>query len=145
MLCGVLLFMSVVQPATAQEVPTVEISGGYTFLRDVTDEINFPAGWYADVAGNFSDWLGFVGMTTGSYKSEDIFGVEVDLNIHTFTFGPRFSSRANENVVPFAQVLVGVTRFSGSVNVVGLDVSESSSDFTLIPGPNLLLGSEGCR
>jgi len=45
--------------------------------------------------------------------------------LHTFTFGPRFSSRRFGRVVPFAHVLVGVAHINGDIN--------SSSIFTPIP------------
>jgi hypothetical protein len=45
--------------------------------------------------------------------------------LHTFTFGPRFSSRRFGRVVPFAHVLVGVAHINGDIN--------NSSIFTPIP------------
>jgi len=51
-----LAVLAVATPAAAQDVPRVEVSGGYNFLRvfddELGDEQNFPAGWYADVSGN---------------------------------------------------------------------------------------------
>ena len=116
-----LVLVSVVPPAAAQATPAVEVSGGYAFSRDLTEKINFPAGWYADVAGNISDWLGIVGSVTGAYKSDS----GVDIDTLGFAVGPRLSIRTNK-LVPFVQVLVGGARSSVSVEAFGVDVSQTN-------------------
>ena len=51
--------MAVAVPATAQDVPRVELSGGYQFLNfSVEGESeSMPLGWYFDVAGNLNPML----------------------------------------------------------------------------------------
>jgi two-component system sensor kinase FixL len=65
-------------PVWAQEspvvpVPVVEVSAGYTFMRDVSDDlpehVNFPVGWYGSTTVNLTTWFGLVGEGTGSYKN----------------------------------------------------------------------------
>jgi opacity protein-like surface antigen len=99
----------------APPMPAVEVSGGYMFMRDLSDDLpektNFPAGWYAAVGVNLNRWFGVVGEATGSYKSD--FSLTMDevtfsnsARVHTFMGGPRFSAKSGR-LVPYAQMLVG--------------------------------------
>jgi opacity protein-like surface antigen len=123
-------------PAAAQ-TPRVEVSGGYQFLnvsadldsidtgdvpvRDVDQSL--PTGWYVDLAGNLNRHLGIVFAAGGNYKSiteSASFGgiaasASVDLSVHEFMGGVRYSSRANPTVVPFGQFLVGAINGSAKV------------------------------
>jgi opacity protein-like surface antigen len=129
---GAALVLAVGIPATAwaQEtgtppVPAVELSGGYTFLRDLgdnsNDAINFPTGWYASTTVNLNRWFGLVGEVTGSYKSNLSLGSE-ELNLspdaseHTFMGGPRFAAKAGR-LMPFAQFLAGAAHLRASVDM----------------------------
>ena len=126
--------------ATAQ--PLYEISGGYSFMRDVTIEENFPAGWYFSAAVNPLDWFGLVGEVTGAYKTTDEnFLAELKMQGHTFMGGPRFFRRFGR-ITPYGQVLVGAAR--GRVEatpspelaplVGSASVTESSTEFAFQPG-----------
>ena len=59
-LIGVCIFVFSSAPSTsAQEVsapqlPLVEASAGYAYMRDTTTEENFPAGWYFSDASSMS-------------------------------------------------------------------------------------------
>ena len=123
-------------PAAAQ-TPSIEVSGGYQFLNISADLESFdtgdipvrnvdqslPAGWYVDLAGNLNKYLGVVFAAGGNYKSiaESVtFGglsasASVDLRVHEFMGGVRFSSRANPTVVPFGHFLVGAINGSAKV------------------------------
>ena len=127
-------------PAAAQ-TPRVEISGGYQFLnvsadlesintgdlpvRDVDQSL--PTGWYIDLAGNLNRHLGVVFEAGGNYKSisesATLGGIaasaSVDLRVHEFMGGIRYSSRANPTVVPFGQFLVGAINGSAKVTASG--------------------------
>jgi opacity protein-like surface antigen len=116
-------------PALAQDTPTVDVSGGYSFLRDQDVEENFH-GWLAAVAGNINPWLGIVGEVGGNYKTLQLFATEVSFSVHSFMFGPRISSRQNQSVTPFFQVLLGAARASGSV----FGQSDSTTEFAIQPG-----------
>ena len=85
-LCAAFFFAAAPHPASAQEtgvipVPVVQVSAGYTFMRDFSDDlpegVNFPAGWYSSGAVNLTRWLAVVGEATGSYK--DGFDVSFEL------------------------------------------------------------------
>lgn len=129
---GVALVLVVGIPATvsAQEsgappVPAVEVSGGYTFLRDLgdasNDAINFPAGWYASTTVNLNRWFGLVGEVTGSYKSNLNLGagelnLSTDASEHTFMGGPRFAAKAGR-LMPFAQFLAGAAHLRATMDM----------------------------
>lgn len=115
-----------IPPASAQEfgtppVPAVELSGGYTFLRDGLKEgTNFPAGWYASNTVNLNRWFGLVGEVTGSYKSilTPVSGLNVSTNASEYTFmgGPRFAAKAGR-LMPFGQFLAGAAHLRASVDM----------------------------
>lgn len=127
------LMLGFALPVAAQDVPKIELSGGYQVLNDRSAEETFPAGWYVDVAGNVTRMFGIVGEVGGSYKTlSDL--VDVKLKVHTFMAGVRVSSRANAKVVPFAQALVGGWRAGGSVGILGISVGASETDAALQVG-----------
>ncbi len=127
-------------PAAAQ-TPRIEVSGGYQFLNisadlesiDIGDvpvrdvDQSLPAGWYVDLAANLNRHLGVVFATGGNYTSiaeSATFGglaasASVDLRVHEFMGGVRYSSRANPTVVPFGQFLVGAITASAKVTASG--------------------------
>src|SRR5437870_1585394 len=69
------------------------------FLRDTTIDKN-GHGRVGSVAGNFNSWFGIVGEV----------GSDIDLSMHSFVGGPRFSSRNVARATPFARLLVGAAR-----------------------------------
>lgn len=147
------------RPAVAQEVgampiPLVEVSAGYTFMRDLAgSDTNFPAGWVFSAALNTSTWLGLVGEVTGSYKNDLNFTfpsdtstyttLSQDLSVYTYMAGPRFFKKTGR-VVPFAQVLAGVATMRDAVkftpDISGLgEHSSSRTDFAFQPGGGLTI------
>ena len=95
------------QEVTTTPQPLVEISGGYSFMRDVTIEENFPAGWYFSTAVNPLDWFGLVGEVTGARKTfTENSLLELKTQAYTFMGGPRFLRRFG-HVTPYGQFLVG--------------------------------------
>jgi hypothetical protein len=107
------------RPAAAQDEPAkVEVSGGWNYLamKSNADEqwFHFGKGWYADVAGNLNSRWAVVGQVSGAYKSiiEDL--DELDVKVHPYLGGIRFSSRRDPKVTPFAQFLLGMSNFKVS-------------------------------
>lgn len=153
---GIALVLAVGIPAaaSAQEsgappVPAVEISGGYTFLRDGLKEgTNFPTGWYASSTVNLNRWFGLVGEATGSYKSNLNLGTEelnssTDASEYTFMGGPRFAAKAGR-LMPFGQFLAGAAHLRASVDMpMGMPghfgVSDTQFAFQPGGGVNVLL------
>jgi len=122
-----LVFVSV--PALAQETPVLDISGGYSFVRDQEAEESFH-GWIASGAWNLNRWLGIAGEVGGNYKAIQVLGADIDLSMYSFFAGPRFSWRQAGNVTPSAHLLVGAVRGSGVV----LGAKRSELEFALQPG-----------
>jgi opacity protein-like surface antigen len=111
------------RPVAAQDRPRAEIGAGYSAMRDSDADEWFPVGWVADISLNPSSWFGIVGEAGGHYKTIDFDGFDVDLQVHTFMGGARFTARGNPRITPFGQVLAGVAResFDGiSQNVFAL-------------------------
>jgi opacity protein-like surface antigen len=115
--------------AYAQETPAFDVSGGYSFLRDQSVEENFH-GWVASATGNFSPLFGITGEIGGNYKTVQILGTDLNFSVHSYMAGPRFTARGSAGFTPFAQLLVGAARASGSV----LGFSASGTEFAMQPG-----------
>jgi opacity protein-like surface antigen len=124
-----ILVAVVALPAAAQDAPKFDVSGEYSFLRDSELEQSFH-GWLLSAAGNMSSVLGIVGEVGGNYKTISVLGTDLELSVHTFMAGVRFSSRANEKVTPFGQIVAGAARAAGSA----FGESESATEFALQPG-----------
>ena len=123
-------------------VPLVDVSAGYTLLRDTSHHRNFPAGWYFSGAVNPNQWLGIVGEVTGSYArtEETTFAQSRNSSknrFYTIMAGPRFFRKAGR-VVPFGQFLAGVAverRESTSLwNGISSSGSTTTNRFALQPG-----------
>jgi hypothetical protein len=132
---GVLAVLaSAAAPASAQ----VTASAGWNHLHIDQDEgdddfANFPAGWYADLAGRVAPLVSVVGQVTGNYK--DVEGAE--LSVHTFAAGLRVSTPGP--VSPFVQALYGVGRSKYSAD--GFSDSENDGILKLGGGIDLRGGS----
>jgi hypothetical protein len=116
-----LVVLGISLPAAAQDVPMIEVSGGYNYLRatipvfsgrDVppasSNTVSFPNGWYADLAINTPQpkkMLAIVGQVSRSVKT--VAGRQA--NQHAFMGGVRLNSRAIQRTVLFAQFLAGGT------------------------------------
>ncbi|MBI3405817.1 MAG: PKD domain-containing protein, partial [Acidobacteria bacterium] len=117
-------------------VPKADLFLGYQFLRfnqkSPINGMNMNGG-DANVGINFRDtgW-GFVLDFSGGHGSRQIApGVDQNGNAFTYLFGPRYSWRKNEKVVPFLQTLFGGMR--ADQDVVGLG-SNSQNSFAWTAG-----------
>jgi len=117
-------------PAMAQDVPAWEFYGGYSYMRaDLGGVDQGLHGWDFDVAQNLNRWFGGVMNFTGHYAHPG----GANVNVHSFAYGPRFTYRKSERLVPFGQVLLGAVR--GSVGYLGL--SQAKFDFGFAAGGGL--------
>jgi opacity protein-like surface antigen len=129
----------------------VEVSAGYTFMRDLSDDlpedVNFPLGWYGSTTVNVTKWFGIVGEGTGSYKNDlnlDLGGYAFsnDARVYTLMGGPRFSATLGR-FRPYAQVLAGgahlrlKTTFPSEL-LVGT-MSQHDTEFAFQPGGGLAI------
>jgi hypothetical protein len=145
----------------AQNYPTAEVSGGFSYLR-VQRGANL-YGWDASVAGNLNRWFGLVGEFSGHYGSGSAtspipvtfggpiilpapitFDVSSSSNVYTFLFGPRLSYRKDKRLTPFAHVLPGFARSAFSVTLnappINIHTSASSTGFAMAVGGGLDVG-----
>jgi opacity protein-like surface antigen len=117
-LAGCAILLTFAAPAAAQEVgtvpvPLIEVSAGYTFMRDTTLEDEYPAGWYLSGGANLNQWFGLFAEATGSYRSEETtysaaaLRLKEKARVYTVMAGPRFFHKQGR-IAPFGQVLVGV-------------------------------------
>ena len=120
-------------PLLAQEsqAPRAEIFGGYQYLHIGNNSTlgnnsgqSFN-GWNAGTAYKFGQYFGVAGDFSGSYAT--ISGVSA--HIYTYTAGPVISGNAGR-LTPFAHVLFGGARLSGSAS----SVSISWNGFTTMVG-----------
>jgi S1-C subfamily serine protease len=98
--------------AAAQDLPKVDIFGGYSFLS--VGEKNLSSrqslnGWEASASGNLTKWFAVEGDVSGHYKTESADGVSATISDYTFAGGPRFNFKPL-----FAHVLVGDDRVSAT-------------------------------
>jgi Outer membrane protein beta-barrel domain len=94
--------------AFAQSTPTFEIFAGYSNLyANFNNNGNFDLnGVEGSVQENLNSWFG------GVLDVSTHFGTEAGLktNTQTITYGPVFSYRKHNGVVPFGRVMIGVER-----------------------------------
>jgi hypothetical protein len=108
---AIVLTVGGLAPAIAQEIPIVDVSGGYSLLAGGGEPLD---GWYVTAAGNVTDWFALVGEVNWHARSEqvpaygDVFpGGRFDLDSRAFLVGPRFAFR-NRRVAIFVHVKGGV-------------------------------------
>jgi opacity protein-like surface antigen len=90
--------------AQAQETPSWELSGGYSNLWVHSSGTSFRLnGGNATLTENVNSWFG------GRFEFNGYRGQEAGLNVtaYTLTYGPVFSYRRWDRLVPYAQVQAG--------------------------------------
>ncbi len=119
-------------PLMAQD--RVEVFGGYQYLHNGDLDVNGVSqtgssqgynGWDASARFNFAKFIGVEGDFSGSYAS--VSGIST--HIYTYSGGPVVSARIG-SLEPFAHVLIGGTRLSGSQS----SVSISTNGYNIMAG-----------
>lgn len=125
----VFFFLLLPWTLAAQDVPKVEIFGGYSYFRmpndifldtdHLTTEEASLNGWNVTVTGNLNRWLG-VEFDFGGYsdtvktRNTRYGGTDTtSIDIRNYLFGPRLSYRGDPRFMPFVHALfgtVGLTR-----------------------------------
>lgn len=130
-LVGLLLFLS--STAMAQEVPRIEVFGGYSHLvanvNGTTSNVN---GATLAVGENLNKWFGGTLDFTSHWGTQAGYRV----NTQTLMYGPVFSYRGVRNITPFGHVLMGFVR--GSPGYLG--VSQSDKVFGAMLGGGVDIG-----
>ncbi len=93
----------------AQGTPVADVAVGYSPLYILQGYTIWMNGGSGSVAVNANDWLG-VAADFGGYLGH----IPQSLRGETYTFGPRFSYRKLERLVPFGEALLGGSHFSES-------------------------------
>jgi opacity protein-like surface antigen len=113
--------------AHAQDVPRVEIAGGYSFLDANVNGSSFHLnGGFGSATENLNSWIG--GRLEINAFSGTAFGTSV--TAQTFTYGPVFSYRRYERFTPCAHLQLGAIHASQGY----LGISASASKFAMVGG-----------
>jgi hypothetical protein len=124
--------------ARAQETPRVEISGGYSYMDS---SLNGTNGTHIHMNGggitateNLNRWFGGRIEVNGYVGNETVLvsGVPTNKSVtaQTVTYGPVFSYRRSQRIIPFAHVQVGVVHGG----IFYQDISAPAWKFALAPG-----------
>jgi hypothetical protein len=124
--------LALASPAAAQTPNFPEVSAGYAALNDPKTETVFRTGWLIGGAVPLTTWLSAAGDVSMNHATVRGFGSDTDLAIHAFMGGVR-ASASLARLVEFAQVMVGVSRESGS----RFGVTETNNTKTLQTGVGL--------
>ena len=112
--------------AKAQELPKIDVSASYSYLRANPATSGFTGfnlnGGSASATYNYRDWLSGV-ADFGGYHVGSSNGVNVDNHMLTYLFGPRVTYRKYRRISPFGQMLFGAAR-------AGSDVFATSNSHT---------------
>jgi len=142
LISGIVFVGCLMIPASiyADELPRAQIAAGYSYLRVISADIDYPSGWFASGTWNVTDVLGISGEVGGSSRSSQVPGLPaLNSNEYNVMGGLRVGRRSP--IAPFAQALIGLVRFTNSFNV-------SESDFGMQFGGGLdlkLYGPFGAR
>jgi hypothetical protein len=119
----------------AQQIPAADVSAGYSYFRIGGSGGANLNGFSTSAAYNANDWFGVVG-DLGVYHGSPS---GVGLTAFTYTFGPRFSIRKSDKVVPFAEALFGASHVSASFG--GFSGSSNPFTYSFGGGAEVPLGS----
>jgi hypothetical protein len=110
------LLLNVCEPraSEAQALASLEVSGGYVYLRDPVNDVNFSAGWMAGAAAGVNRWLAGVFEVAGSHRSADTIVGDIAFDIRSYMAGVRASARVGP-ATEFARVLVGALHGTGTI------------------------------
>lgn len=128
----VLLLSSLGNAQDSLEItPKAELFGGYSYAGTGSH------GFDASVAGNVNQWFGLVADVGGQYTRLDDQGFTEKIRTYSILFGPRFSLRRVNRVVPFAHALFGVSHLKTATNEFGPPLSFSDTSFGMALGGGL--------
>ena len=106
-----LLALALTMPAraAAQEVPPLEVAGGYTFLDSSEIVDAFGAGWLVGGAWNATRWLALAIEVNDSGQQQSEGFLHVEASFFTILAGPRAAASVGR-LRPFVQLLAGRSR-----------------------------------
>lgn len=95
----------------AQDLSKLDVSGAYSYMRITSGGGLSLNGVSGSAAYNLKNWFAAVGDFGFYHASPAGTGISVE----SYTFGPRFSVRGSNKVVPFFQALIGGSHFPANV------------------------------
>jgi opacity protein-like surface antigen len=142
--------------ASAQdEVPKVEIFGGYSYLRldnatglsqqvggvVTTAPLDRDAnGFGVSVTNNLNSWLGITAEFSGHFTDAQVNGQLLDRDAYIVTAGPRLAIRRFERFTPFLHIMAGMARqdvqvqnASSTVSTIG-SINQQDSGLAFVVG-----------
>ncbi len=137
--------------AFAASQDRAQIYGGWQYTSidasgmssGLVDRVSVPKGWNADFSFKAFKCVSLVGDFSGGYKSETVGFEDISAkgkaNVHTFMFGPRFSTNAGK-FTPFGEALFGLAHSKVSAEVAGMNIdlgSDNSAAFAFGGGLDL--------
>ena len=128
---AVFVFSVLATVAPAQDTPVADVAVGYGFIEVPQGYTFMMHGGSGSVAFHINNWLGVVG-DFGAYHAHP----GVSLTTETYMVGPRFSYRAFDGFVPFAQLLIGGQHASA----VTTGFTDASNAFALGAGGGVDIG-----
>jgi len=111
-----------------------DLAGGYSYLHDPPDAIDFPAGWIASASVGLTPWLAAAADVSGHAASE----LAIDFSTLAVLGGVRASARIGR-FTEFAQFLAGPVRAKSTV--VGITAIEHDAAVQPGGGVDYPLGS----
>jgi len=125
------IFLGSTTVVRAQDTPKADIALAYGFIEVPQGFTFMMHGGSNAVAWNVNNWLGVV-ADFGAYHAHP----GVSLTTETYTLGSRFSYRAFDGFVPFAQILIGGQHASA----VTTGFTDASNAFALGAGGGVDIG-----
>jgi opacity protein-like surface antigen len=123
---GVLVLVAAPAVASAADAPPAEAFAGYSYTKDGDQSLN---GGHVSLAFRLTRWIGAEADVSAHYGSA--LGTHVSRLF--FMGGPRFAYRGSGFTV-FTHYLAGGARSRSGVTVLGVDISESRTDFAMAFG-----------
>ncbi len=123
--------LALAAPAMAQNAPKGDLALSYSVMYDkeLADTSEFggwlPTGWIVSGAVRVTGNLSLVGELGANYKPFNYMDVDVTAGLLGALGGVRYTARANPRVLPFVQMLFGLSRASLSA----MSISESHDAF----------------
>lgn len=131
--CLMMTVMAYAQAPTAITVPHYEVSGSYSYVRAESNGGFNLNGASATFAHRFTDNLSVL-ADVGGYKFGGL-PPGLSSSMYMYLFGPRFSVRKWDRVIPFGQVLFGAGRLNA--NSGGIDAGDNSFAMSFGGGADL--------
>jgi opacity protein-like surface antigen len=156
---ALLLALPVIASAQQDEIPKVEIFGGYSYLRldnatglsvastmgttssAVTAPLDRDAnGFNVSVTNHLNSFLGITAEFSGHFTDAQVNGQLLDRDAYFVTAGPRLSIRRFERFTPFLHIMAGMARqdvqaqTSSTTGTVLSNINQSDSGLAFVVG-----------